>query len=72
MNIISNNCCGADIYTNVLKTEFSNPFIWSLLFPNDFIYLYENYDSINFKNIDLAIMKTEDDIGTKKHKIDKK
>lgn len=71
MNIIANNCVGADLYFNVLKTEFMSPFIWSLTYPDEFIYLCKNYDSINFNNIDLIQMKEENDIGTEKHKIDK-
>lgn len=69
MNIIANNCVGADLYFNVLKSEFKCPFIWSLTFPNEFIFLCKNYDTIHFENAELVQMTEEDDKGTKKHKI---
>lgn len=69
MNIIANNCVGADLYFNVLKSEFKCPFIWSLIFPDEFIFLCKNYDTINFENVELVQMTEDDDKGTQKHKI---
>lgn len=51
MNLICNNCGGADIY-NIKGLEFSNPFIWSLLFADDMISLIQEYDNINFMNFE--------------------
>lgn len=58
MNIICNNCGGADIY-NLKKMEFNNPFIWCAVFADDMISLVEQYDKLNFKNYEL-IKFTED------------
>lgn len=54
MNIISNCCLGGFIYQDVLKVQFSNPFIWSWLNQDDVIYLIQNYDKINFNNYELS------------------
>ena len=52
MNIICNNCVGSRIYqyTNI---KYNNQFIWSSIDINDFIYLINNYDNINFNNFKL-------------------
>lgn len=71
MNIIANNCVGADLYFNVLKSEFKTPFIWSLIYPDEFIYLCKNYDNIDLNNIEMVLMSDKDDRGTIKHKISK-
>ena len=49
-NFISNNCIGGRLY-ECLNEQYQNPFIWTIVMPNDFLYLVENYDKINFKNI---------------------
>ena len=54
MNIISNCCLGGFIYQDVLKVQFSNPFIWSWLNQDDVIYLIQNYDKIDFNNYELS------------------
>ena len=54
MNIIAHNCIGARIYQE-LETEYKNPFIWSVIPPDDFLYLYNNFDNINFKNIKVLL-----------------
>ena len=53
MNIISNNCFGGYIYKNVLKTEYTTPFIWSRIYNDDLIKLLSNFKTINFNNIEL-------------------
>ena len=58
MNIICNNCGGADCY-NLCNQQFNNPFIWSCIFANDMIELIKNYKNINFKNIDLIRLSKE-------------
>lgn len=54
MNIISNNCTAGFIYKNVLKTEYQHPFIWCRFFNDDFLYLIQHYDSINFHNYEIG------------------
>jgi len=48
-NIISNNCVGARIY-QLKKDVYETPFTWCLITPSDFLYIYENFESIDFKN----------------------
>lgn len=52
MNIVCNNCGGADIY-NLNKMEFNNPFIWCAIFADDMIMLIKNWNNINFNNYKL-------------------
>lgn len=52
-NFISNTCVGGHLYKECIKTDFKNPFVWSLMLPNDFIRLIKEYKTINFKNIKL-------------------
>ena len=49
MNIICNNCVGARLY-EVTKQQFPNPFMWMSINSDDFIYLVQNYDIIDFNN----------------------
>ena len=49
-NIIANNCVGARIY-QIKGEAYNTPFVWCLVSPEDFLYLYENFNIINFKNI---------------------
>lgn len=49
-NFISNNCIGGRLY-QCLNEQYQNPFIWTIVMPEDFLYLVENYDKIDFKNI---------------------
>ena len=55
MNIICNNCGGADVY-NFKRMEFSNPFIWSLMFPDDIIKFINDYDKLNFNNYEPILL----------------
>lgn len=52
LNIISHNCVGARIYQQK-NEKYSNPFMWCVIPPNDFLYLYENFEKINFQNFKL-------------------
>lgn len=58
LNIISHNCIGARIY-QLKGMEYENPFMWCIVPPEDFWYLYNNYDSINFKNIRLTKVRND-------------
>lgn len=51
-NIISHNCVGGRIYQRIEK-EYGNPFMWCVIPPDDFYYLYTHYNEINFNNIKL-------------------
>lgn len=53
MNIITNNCVAAAIY-QIKKTQFTNPFMWTLMSAQDFIYLVQNFKSIDFSKIKLT------------------
>lgn len=63
MNIICNTCVGARIYEQINK-RFENPFMWSLVRPNEFVFLINNYDNINFKNF-----KVKDNLVTIDNKV---
>lgn len=53
MNVICNNCGGADFY-NLSKQPFQNPFMWSCIFADDMINLIQHYDTIDFNNTELV------------------
>lgn len=53
-NLISQNCLSGNIYTNCLKEQFGNPFIWSVIDFNSMLYLIQNWFEINFKNYELV------------------
>lgn len=53
MNIISNNCLSGFLYKDFLRTEFENPFVWSVIDFKSMLYLIQNYNKINFKNFEL-------------------
>ena len=50
MNIISNNCAGADVY-KLLKQPYNNPFMWCCTFPDDMVHLIENFFTIKLYNV---------------------
>ena len=52
-NIISNCCVGGYLYKK-MNISFRNPFIWNAIIPSDFVFLYQNFNSINFTNIQLS------------------
>lgn len=54
MNIVSNNCTGGFIYSELLHSRFSNPFIWCRVSLDDFLFLMQYWDSINFLNARLV------------------
>ena len=58
LNIISHNCIGARIY-QLKNMEYENPFMWCAISPSDFWYLYNNYGSIDFRNIRLTKVKND-------------
>ena len=54
MNIICNNCIGGRLY-EARNEQFSNQFIWAKILHNDFIYLINNFDNIDFSNISFSL-----------------
>lgn len=54
MNLIGNNCIGGRLY-EVKNIQFSNPFIWMRILPEEYIYLIKNYDNINFNNVQFSL-----------------
>lgn len=54
MNIITNNCLGGFIYKDILKTEYRNPFIWTLFDPDEYIDFIDKFDEINFNNYEIT------------------
>ena len=60
MNIISNCCAGGEFYKRVYKTQYMNPFIWSMMTADDFITLLKNYGKINYKKYKIKPVKDED------------
>lgn len=53
MNLISQNCLAGNIYKNHLKTEFNNPFIWTVIDFNSMLYLIQNWNDIDFEKYDI-------------------
>ena len=58
MNIISNDCIGGRVY-NEYNSKYENPFIWSCITTDDFIYLMDNFYSIDFYNIKCEFLNEE-------------
>ncbi len=59
MNIVSNNCAGAFLYTN-MGIEFNNPFMWSLIFAKDMLSLLRrtelNLTAPNWRKVSALFM----------------
>ena len=51
-NILSHHCVSGRIYQQ-LGMQFKNPFMWCVIPPEDFYYLYNHYNEIDYKNIKL-------------------
>lgn len=62
MNIISNDCLGAYVYQDQLKIDFQNPFIWCSINIENFVKLIDNYDKIDFKNIECDLQLNDSGI----------
>ena len=60
MNVICNNCAGGYFYRDVLKSEYSNPFIWTQIAAKEFLKLIEKFDEINFYNYEMLKMQKSD------------
>ena len=58
VNIISNNCAGAELYTR-LKLPFNNPFMWAVVFADDMIKLITNFDTINWTHLSALFMSEQ-------------
>ena len=53
MNEISNNCCGGWLYTHN-NSEYTNPFMWSIIQYDSIIYLLQHFCDINWSNITIS------------------
>lgn len=70
MNILTTNCLGGFIYRDVLQTQFKNPFIWTGCLC-DFAEFIQNFDSIDFSNIEIVSSNGKHD-GIMQYVIDSK
>lgn len=52
MFIVGNDCTGARIY-QVKDREYDNPFMWCLIPPKSFSFLYHNFKNIDFNSIEI-------------------
>jgi uncharacterized protein (DUF1919 family) len=52
MNIVSNSCIGALLYKQCHNT-FNNPFMWNVIDFDSFVYLIENWNTIDFYDYEL-------------------
>lgn len=52
-NVIVNDCIGGYLYRFSNK-QFPNPFIWTAIGFESFIYLIRNYDTIDFENYEIV------------------
>jgi uncharacterized protein (DUF1919 family) len=71
MNVIGNNC-GSSFYYKKKNINYTNPFTWAAVTPNDMMFLIEHYDTINFNNfrlvdLDPALFKNSELITKKIH-----
>ena len=55
INVISNNCAGAELYTR-LKFQFNNPFMWTCVFADDMINLITHFNTINWCKLNALFM----------------
>lgn len=63
MKIISNNCISGFLYKS-LRLPCNHPFFWNLIHLDDFITLVDNYETIDFNNVELKCEQ-----GLKKFKL---
>jgi len=53
MNLIANNCVNSDIYKDILKCNFQNPFCWQIMDDESMFNLINEYKRINFNSYEL-------------------
>lgn len=53
MVLISNNCLAGFVYQRILKQEYNSPTIFTLMEPNEYISMIENFENVNFENWEL-------------------
>ena len=58
MNIVSNNCLGGYAF-NILEMQHQNPFAFCTIFDDDFIYIMEHFNEINWSNIEILPVTRE-------------
>ena len=68
MNIIGNSCASSYIVRDLLKEQFSNPFVWCSVTEADILYVVSDYVSINWDDISTELYENRT-FGTKNVKI---
>ena len=53
MVLISNNCLAGFVYQKILKREYNSPTIFTLIEPDEYVSMIENFENINFENWEL-------------------
>lgn len=53
MVLISNNCLAGFVYQRILKQEYNSPTIFTLMEPNEYISMIDNFENVNFENWEL-------------------
>lgn len=56
MNLICNNCAGARVY-EIFRAPYTNPFMWSLVRPDEFVHLINHYNDIDFHKRELVLVE---------------
>lgn len=64
MNLIS-NCCLVGDFCEIKKVKFFTPFVWNTFFIPDIKTLIENYETLDFDNIELTKYKNTQFLGIK-------
>lgn len=52
MLIFSPNCLAGFVYRDIKKIQYNHPFVWMLFNPDDYIDFIENFENINFDDIE--------------------
>lgn len=55
MNIIGNSCASSYIVRDILKEQFTNPFVWCSVTEADILYTIQNYTTINWENFTVEL-----------------
>lgn len=55
MNIIGNSCASSYVVRDLLKEQFSNPFVWCSVTEADILYVLANYTALNWDTIRVVL-----------------
>lgn len=59
MNIIGNSCASSYVVRDLIKEQFSNPFVWCSVTEADIIYVIYNYDNINWNDFKIELYENK-------------